>query len=288
MTTKPETMVHRTPGGNQQQQQPYGRHHSSDQHRSKRSTKPLNFRQAMDDFKIMFPDIDRDVIETVLRANNGVVQSTIDQLLVLQESTPPTKYVGVGRNTENDIVDDDDDKDELDFPPIPSYEHAIIDHLNEPPPAYSAIWRDKNNTPTVAVDSAKPENSKTLPTSLTTTQQFSREDSIKQQSLLIANSFWKAPLVGALSDDFLRIEPVEKQVTGLNFNKNKNNNNSNEKLYGHSSAARRSRTSSGNKKDDTNNHDDDEKLALYLQNEEFLQELRRNREFVESLEIGKV
>lgn len=35
----------------------------------------------MDDFKTMFPSMDHEVIECVLRANNGAVDSTIDQLL---------------------------------------------------------------------------------------------------------------------------------------------------------------------------------------------------------------
>ena len=33
----------------------------------------LEFTQAMTDFKVMFPDLEADVIETVLRANNGAV-----------------------------------------------------------------------------------------------------------------------------------------------------------------------------------------------------------------------
>ena len=41
----------------------------------------LEFHQAMSDFKTMFPAVDADVIECVLRANNGAVDSTIDQLL---------------------------------------------------------------------------------------------------------------------------------------------------------------------------------------------------------------
>lgn len=41
----------------------------------------LEFSQAMLDFKTMFPDMDRDVIEAVLRANQGAVDATIDQLL---------------------------------------------------------------------------------------------------------------------------------------------------------------------------------------------------------------
>lgn len=47
------------------------------------STLQLEFAQAMSDFKTMFPDMERDVIEAVLRANQGAVDSTIDQLLAM-------------------------------------------------------------------------------------------------------------------------------------------------------------------------------------------------------------
>lgn len=47
------------------------------------STMQLEFAQAMSDFKTMFPDMDRDVIEAVLRANQGAVDATIDQLLAM-------------------------------------------------------------------------------------------------------------------------------------------------------------------------------------------------------------
>ena len=40
--------------------------------------------------------------------------------------------------------------------------------------------------------------------------------------------------------------------------------------------------------DDIERFLEDEKLAMFLQNEEFLRELRRNREFVNSLEAGKL
>lgn len=45
------------------------------------STVQLDFAQAMTDFKTMFPDMDSDVIEAILRANQGAVDATIDQLL---------------------------------------------------------------------------------------------------------------------------------------------------------------------------------------------------------------
>ncbi|XP_014205109.1 CUE domain-containing protein 1 [Copidosoma floridanum] len=41
----------------------------------------LEFYQAMSDFKNMFPQMDDDVIEAVLRSNQGAVDMTIDQLL---------------------------------------------------------------------------------------------------------------------------------------------------------------------------------------------------------------
>lgn len=43
----------------------------------------LEFAQAMSDFKTMFPNMDRDVIEAVLRSNLGAVDATIDQLLAM-------------------------------------------------------------------------------------------------------------------------------------------------------------------------------------------------------------
>ncbi|XP_072047166.1 uncharacterized protein [Amphiura filiformis] len=53
-------------------------------------TRHLEFNQAMRDFKVMFPKMEWATIETVLRANNGAVDATIDQLLTLTEETPNT------------------------------------------------------------------------------------------------------------------------------------------------------------------------------------------------------
>lgn len=46
-----------------------------------RQVRRLEFNQAMEDFKTMFPSMDYEVIECVLRSNNGAVDATIDQLL---------------------------------------------------------------------------------------------------------------------------------------------------------------------------------------------------------------
>lgn len=37
----------------------------------------------MQDFKVMFPEMDTDVIEAVLRSNSGAVDATIDALLTM-------------------------------------------------------------------------------------------------------------------------------------------------------------------------------------------------------------
>lgn len=56
------------------------------------STLQLEFAQAMSDFKTMFPDMERDVIEAVLRANQGAVDATIDQLLAMSTDNQVCLY----------------------------------------------------------------------------------------------------------------------------------------------------------------------------------------------------
>ena len=51
----------------------------------------LEFSQAMTDFKVMFPDMDAEVIEAVLRANNGAVDATIDHLLTMSADNEAEK-----------------------------------------------------------------------------------------------------------------------------------------------------------------------------------------------------
>lgn len=62
-------------------------HHHRVSRQSSRPTKQLDFYQAMDDFKTMFPLMENDVIEAVLRANDGAVDATIDQLLTMSIDT---------------------------------------------------------------------------------------------------------------------------------------------------------------------------------------------------------
>ncbi|XP_012275063.1 CUE domain-containing protein 1 [Orussus abietinus] len=54
----------------------------------------LEFYQAMADFKNMFPQMDDDVIEAVLRSNQGAVDTTIDQLLTMSTDNENEKIRG--------------------------------------------------------------------------------------------------------------------------------------------------------------------------------------------------
>lgn len=64
-------------------------------------TTELEFNQAMQDFKTMFPTMDGDVIEVVLRSNQGAVDATIDQLLSMSSDNENEKN---RQNITNDIV----------------------------------------------------------------------------------------------------------------------------------------------------------------------------------------
>ncbi|KTF75094.1 hypothetical protein cypCar_00017651 [Cyprinus carpio] len=58
--------------------------------RPPRQVRRLEFSQAMDDFMTMFPSMEHEVIECVLRANHGAVDSTIDQLLQMSLDSQAT------------------------------------------------------------------------------------------------------------------------------------------------------------------------------------------------------
>ena len=65
----------------------------------------LEFHQAMNDFKTMFPEMDEDVIEVVLRANNGAVDATIDQLLAMNmDSENERLRAELEANDNNEVI----------------------------------------------------------------------------------------------------------------------------------------------------------------------------------------
>lgn len=268
MASRPAPSIHASSRPGTQQPDVPQCQPSSQQHHQRRATtsKPLNFQQAMSDFSVMFPEIDRDVIETVLRANNGVVQTTIDQLLELQESA---------------IVEQATDSTDFGHA-LPSYEASIsIGSGEEPPPAYSDIWEDDSAPSPEPVLFSHP----TLP--VIEGNPISRQTTGRAIS---RNQFWGAPLIGKLRNDFLRID--REDFAGSNeVSNHTNGENSSIGINSSNNAKHNKRRTFSNENfmtdDDVEQFLEDEKLAIFLQNEEFLRELRRNREFVSSLDAGK-
>ncbi|XP_023243526.1 CUE domain-containing protein 1-like isoform X3 [Centruroides sculpturatus] len=223
----------------------------------------LEFHQAMQDFKTMFPEMDEDVIEVVLRANNGAVDSTIDQLLAMSTDNENERLRAELDATEND-----------ELPPCyspatppPSY-HQAVPYVQSPAhsPAPTIInsspeirhtipqsphqlidipqrARQTNELPSVAAHVR--QNSSNTASSENNLQ--SEDTSVKTPCSTGTNNIplrtvksWLPPLLGALPDTFLRLEETDREPN---------------------------RT-----------------LQSRLENEEFMQELRHNKEFMSTLE----
>ncbi|XP_053501984.1 CUE domain-containing protein 1a [Ictalurus furcatus] len=221
---------------------------------SRQHVRRLEFNQAMDDFKTMFPSMDHEVIECVLRANNGAVDSTIDQLLQMsldgqgtddssdsEDSIPPEI---LERTLEPDSSDEEP-------PPVyspPSYEMHIYDRKHPadvppfPPPRFEA------NPPTEHRQVSGYRN-------------------------------WNPPLLGNLPDDFLRILP--QQLDSLQLSQSSLSQPSSSSSSSLSSLTQYSASEQDRK---LKQYLEDERVALFLQNEEFMRELQRNRDFLIALE----
>lgn len=208
--------------------------------RSRRGTRQLDFFQAMADFKNMFPTLDDDVIEAVLRANDGAVDATIDQLLTMTIDEDMS-CVDFSENTE------------FKMPQIPSYdEHelAAIGGSEDSPPSYSeamrtppgltnqtqSIWTTpiaapklpSRNQLQLEVDSHLDSqgavarlNPAGLPKNAGAGLGFSphvnsvqRSNSSDSQTTSLKKEFrnWNPPMLGNLPDDFLRLMLPETKL----------------------------------------------------------------------------
>ncbi|XP_071945517.1 CUE domain-containing protein 1-like isoform X2 [Antedon mediterranea] len=204
----------------------------------------LEFNQAMRDFKTMFPEMDMDVIEAVLRANNGAVDATIDQLLSMQSDTPASPF-----NSSSQAP----------------HGFGAIRNEEEPPP-YSP---PSPNSPFTQTN--LPIGDKPLPPTPSSFIVGGKPNT--HNGVTTTYRHWNPPLLGKLPDDFLRIIPAKKQPELV-------------------SSTLRQRLAQNKERQNTVDKDDvetqqmleDERVALSLQNQEFLQELQRNPEFLSALE----
>ncbi|XP_031631274.1 CUE domain-containing protein 1 [Contarinia nasturtii] len=185
------------------------------------STLQLEFAQAMSDFKTMFPDMERDVIEAVLRANQGGVDATIDQLLAMST------------DNQNEKLRNELEQSASNSPVQSSQNHSAIVEKDLIVPISSTIVSTSSVN---RVTGASPKVK--CPSTLATSSASARPNSTNSNR-------WEPPLLGPLPPSFLRL------------------------------------TSNENRSDF---EIPDEQFAIMLQNEEFMNELRWNQEFMLALE----
>ncbi|XP_059829377.1 CUE domain-containing protein 1b isoform X1 [Hypanus sabinus] len=219
--------------------------------RPPRQVRRLEFNQAMEDFKVMFPNMDYDVIECVLRANNGAVDATIDQLL----------QMSLDCGFDNGYDESSDSEDSI--PP------EILERTLEPdssdeeaPPVYSPPAYDMH-----VFDRQYPHIPPLPPRRLDIQSSSGSQSQRRYRN-------WNPPLLGNLPDDFLRILPQQLDVV----------QNSQKAKIGTGPEPR----GSADQERKLKQYLEDERVALFLQNEEFMKELQRNRDFLLALEKDRL
>ncbi|KAH8302081.1 hypothetical protein KR044_002524, partial [Drosophila immigrans] len=217
------------------------------------STLQLEFSQAMADFKKMFPDIDREVIEAVLRANLGAVDQTIDQLLAMSTDnqneklrneldanvSPQQSLINLNdpdkelrRNQQQQLIDTTDGNSTTQESSAVAANHTLLSTANASPLHHNTGASPKQRP--LGASNKLNASANNTPT------KRSHNNSSSSNELR-----WNPPILGALPAGFLRIAPAAGQQ---DFEL------------------------------------PDEQFALMLQNEEFMNQLRWNQDFMNALE----
>ncbi|XP_034276620.1 CUE domain-containing protein 1 isoform X2 [Pantherophis guttatus] len=220
--------------------------------RPARQVRRLEFNQAMEDFKTMFPNMDYDIIECVLRANNGAVDATIDQLLQM--------------NLDCSECDESSDSDDSIPPEILERTLEPDSSDEEPPPVYSPPSYDMH------IYDRKYMETPPVPPPRTDIQNSSSSQAQRRYR------DWNPPLLGNLPDDFLRILPQQMDMVQSTQNCHQSTQ----------SPGNQGAQGSLDQEKKWKQYLEDERIALFLQNEEFMKELQRNRDFLLALERDEV
>ncbi|NXR15052.1 CUED1 protein, partial [Semnornis frantzii] len=234
--------------------------------RPSRQVRRLEFNQAMEDFKTMFPSMDYDIIECVLRANNGAVDATIDQLLQM--------------NLDSSGCDDSSDSEDSIPPEILERTLEPDSSDEEPPPVYSPPAYESQ-----APGSRCPRAPPTPPP---------RTDVPGPGSTPAPRRYrnWNPPLLGNLPEDFLRILPQQTVGTQVRLTAPSSLCPSPVGSQSCRQAAPRGLSARGQgsleQERRWKQYLEDERIALCLQNEEFMKELQRNRDFLLALERDRL
>ncbi|XP_074869464.1 CUE domain-containing protein 1 isoform X2 [Carettochelys insculpta] len=220
--------------------------------RPTRQVRRLEFNQAMEDFKTMFPNMDYDIIECVLRANNGAVDATIDQLLLM--------------NLDGSGYDDSSDSDDSIPPEILERTLEPDSSDEEPPPVYSPPAYDMH-----IFDRQYAQAPPSPPPRIDVPNSSGPQMHKRYRN-------WNPPLLGNLPDDFLRILPQQMDSV-------QSSPSCHQTVPGEGS--QRSQGSLDQERK-WKQYLEDERIALFLQNEEFMKELQRNRDFLLALERDRL
>uniref|UniRef100_H0XBA9 CUE domain containing 1 n=1 Tax=Otolemur garnettii TaxID=30611 RepID=H0XBA9_OTOGA len=226
--------------------------------RPARQVRRLEFNQAMDDFKTMFPNMDYDIIECVLRANSGAVDATIDQLLQMN-------LEGGGGGVYEDSSDSEDS-----IPPEILERTLEPDSSDEePPPVYSppAYHMHMFDRPYPLAPPTPPPRIDVLGSGPPPSQRRYRN--------------WNPPLLGNLPEDFLRILP--QQLDSM-----QGNPGGPKPVSGEGGLPATAGPGPRDQESRWKQYLEDERIALFLQNEEFMKELQRNRDFLLALERDRL
>jgi len=209
----------------------------------------LEFTQAMTDFKIMFPDMEVDVIEAVLRSNNGAVDTTIDQLLSMSA---------------------DNESSGVNSSPPPSYGHTL--------PSYGEAVQGEGGPDAYDGGSSLGACS-TLGPDLLASLGASGGG---QGPPLHTQKGWRPPMLGRLPPDFLRLAPKgSSRGSGNSLGHAYSHPDRQTRSPG---GPQESKSRGTEAQEKSSQISDDERFALMLQNEEFMSELRGNTEFLSALE----
>lgn len=200
----------------------------------------------------MFPNMDYDIIECVLRANNGAVDATIDQLLQM--------------NLDGSGYDDSSDSDDSIPPEILERTLEPDSSDEEPPPVYSPPAYDMH-----VFDRQYPQAPPSPPPRIDVPNSSGPQVHRRYRN-------WNPPLLGNLPDDFLRILPQQMDSV-------QSSQSCHQTVPGEGS--QRSQGSLDQERK-WKQYLEDERIALFLQNEEFMKELQRNRDFLLALERDRL
>ncbi|NXE70220.1 CUED1 protein, partial [Calcarius ornatus] len=214
--------------------------------RPARQVRRLEFNQAMEDFKTMFPNMDYDIIECVLRANNGAVDATIDQLLQM--------------NLDGSGCDDSSDSEDSIPPEILERTLEPDSSDEEPPPA---LCHAATRCCVGVGGFLLSRGALCLP----------HRTDVPSSTVHYRN--WNPPLLGNLPEDFLRILPQQSAPAGTQGSPR-----------GRQPVPRGQGSLEQERR--WKQYLEDERIALFLQNEEFMKELQRNRDFLLALERDRL